>query len=722
MRVVVVVPSAASAAGSAVELAAEVRRHLAVEPELVWGGDPHLRPPGRWTGAGDRWFAAGLPAGLARLAAHPRLVGLVHGLAAVAGGERDDSPVLFLDAVRAVLLGSLEPPGDAVGTIDRLVPDVDGASPTSADLAAHGPYGLAALSVPADLVEHVGVRLLDAGPEGPPGRLLAAALAGSPVRPLPGEVVGWASPGAARVLDNEHVDRDEPWRVGFARPPRVRWSDRTELLAEVRVPAEPDDLRLPGGIPVDATIRRIVSDHLRDEQHGRRWAPDPWGEPDAFVAWLATPANPWEPAIGRYWYALWHDRQDLRAAFPDPSGDDLAAFRRWADHRHEWEPHAPLLPACRRPASPWIDAGRDRGGVDLIGYFGTEVSLASVSERIRAGLDAVGIPYRTIDLRRSGSPRRPGVVTDDVLSYDTAVVVANPDQVPALLAEHGDVLAGRRLVGFWHWDVEHVPDHVVHQMRHFEQIWVLNEFTERSLAAASGSIPIRSLPLRVPEPIASAASRSQLGLPDDRRVVLVTFDHLSLTERKNPVGAIEAFRRAFPEPTEDGPVLVVKSINADQRWVEHERVRLAAAGRSDIVVVDRMLSRADQSALIARADVLLSLHRSEGLGLHLVEAMWLGTPTIATRYSGNLAFMDDDNSLLVDAVLVPVERTEGFFPPEARWADPDLDQAAEHLRRLLADEDLRTRLAAAGRARIERQPSFEETGRTIAAWCGIEVR
>jgi glycosyltransferase involved in cell wall biosynthesis len=228
--------------------------------------------------------------------------------------------------------------------------------------------------------------------------------------------------------------------------------------------------------------------------------------------------------------------------------------------------------------------------------------------------------------------------------------------------------------------------------------------------------------LPVPEPQPSAATRDDLGLPVDRPVVLVTFDHLSVTERKNPLGAIEAFRRAFPEPGDDGPVLVIKTMNADQRWVEHERIRVAAMDRPDVIVVDRLLTKADQMALVAHADVMLSLHRAEGLGLHLIEAMWLGTPTVATRYSGNLSFMDDSNSLLVDADMIGVERGEGFFPSEASWADPDLDQAASHLRMLLGDADLRRRLAAAGRARMEQQPTFEAIGRTIAAWCGIEIR
>ena len=90
-------------------------------------------------------------------------------------------------------------------------------------------------------------------------------------------------------------------------------------------------------------------------------------------------------------------------------------------------------------------------------------------------------------------------------------------------------------------------------------------------------------------------------------------------------------------------------------------------------------------ALIAHSDCLVSLHRSEGLGLHLMEAMWLGVPVIATRYSGNLEFMHDHNSALVDAELVAVTDRQGYYPTEAVWADADLDQAAETMRRMVDD-------------------------------------
>jgi glycosyltransferase involved in cell wall biosynthesis len=719
--------------------------HTHVEP--IWTGDPQLRPPGRW--ADDpRATIGGLPGGVVRAAVDGTRRALVIGLDVVARGTE---PALLLDAGSVLAVRPVAIPDDAVGVVARGAPPVDGFTPTVADLAQWGPYSTAILSAPPSTAADLVTRLLDAGDGVAPGLALAASLADHRVHILPGEVLGWpvCPPDGADALqpghtgpalfDLIHLDRDEPWHLDLGLvAPRVRLSERPELAGRLRPPLLVGDLRAPGGIEIDGAVRTLLADQVRAARRGDAPVPpDPWDQPTEFVAWLESPARTWEPQLGRYWFELWLQRADLRQAFPDPVGADLARFREWADHRHRYEATSSLVRSHRSdPDATWRSGGAASGGVDVVGFFGSEMSLSNVADRVVASLDAVGIPHRTASLRRTGSPAREHAVDGtlahdtlnhdtlehDTLDHDTVVVVANHDQIEPLLAEHGDVLAGRRLIGYWHWDVEHVPDEVAARMRLFDQIWVLNEYTERTLASVPGAPTVRSLPLPVSEPQVSPASREELGLPAGRPVVLVTFDHLSVTERKNPLGAIEAFRRAFPEPTDDGPVLLVKTMNADQRWVEHERVRIAAMDRPDVLVVDRLLPKPDQMALVAHADVMLSLHRAEGLGLHLIEAMWLGTPTIATRYSGNLSFMDDANSLLVDAAMISVERGEGFFPPEAFWADPDLDQAASHLRRLIGDAALRRRLAAAGRARMEQQPSFEEIGRTIAAWCGIQVR
>ncbi len=114
---------------------------------------------------------------------------------------------------------------------------------------------------------------------------------------------------------------------------------------------------------------------------------------------------------------------------------------------------------------------------------------------------------------------------------------------------------------------------------------------------------------------------------------LVVFDHNSVFERKNPVGAIEAFKLAFESPRDDVR-LVIKSINADTHPDGQDRLRYAADGRPDIVLMDEYLSAQDKNALVASCDAYVSLHRSEGFGISLAEAMLLGKPVIASDYSG----------------------------------------------------------------------------------------
>ena len=172
-------------------------------------------------------------------------------------------------------------------------------------------------------------------------------------------------------------------------------------------------------------------------------------------------------------------------------------------------------------------------------------------------------------------------------------------------------------------------------------------------------------------------TRERLGFPR-RFLFLFLFDFLSVLQRKNPLGLIEAFTRAFSP--DEGPVLVIKSINGSLRASELEQVRMAAAGRPDILVVDRHYSAEEKNALLGACDCYVSLHRSEGLGLTLAEAMALGKPVIATGYSGNLHFMTPDNSYLVDYTLSAVPPACGPYPTTARWAAPDLGHAARLLR------------------------------------------
>jgi glycosyltransferase involved in cell wall biosynthesis len=125
-------------------------------------------------------------------------------------------------------------------------------------------------------------------------------------------------------------------------------------------------------------------------------------------------------------------------------------------------------------------------------------------------------------------------------------------------------------------------------------------------------------------------------------------------------------------------------------------------------VRNELLPAGDRLALVAAADCYVSLHRSEGLGLTMAEAMAVGTPVIATAYSGNLDFMPAGSALLVPAAEVQVGPGH-YYPAEGHWADPDLDAAVEMMRRVEADPALRRDLADSGRMAL--QPfGYEQVG------------
>src|SRR5690606_24413659 len=172
--------------------------------------------------------------------------------------------------------------------------------------------------------------------------------------------------------------------------------------------------------------------------------------------------------------------------------------------------------------------------------------------------------------------------------------------------------------------------------QYVDEVWAATEYLRSAFASAElAPVSLVPSPLVFPTPEPAAGDRTRLGL-DDRFTVLFSFDFLSVVDRKNPLGLVEAFTRAFGP--DDGARLILKGINGDVFPDKREELIDAAAARDDIEVWDTYLSARDRLALVAMVDCYASLHRSEGLGLTMAEAMALGTPVVATAYSGNLDF------------------------------------------------------------------------------------
>lgn len=318
-------------------------------------------------------------------------------------------------------------------------------------------------------------------------------------------------------------------------------------------------------------------------------------------------------------------------------------------------------------------------GVNFVGFLEAESGLGEVARRLAAVLEASEVPLAAIPYRDTLG--RQGHAVDLPLAedapYDTNLISLSADDLVRFAADVGTGFFARRYsIGVWFWETTVFRASDREATRFLDEIWVASEYVHQAIASQV-DIPVHVVPIPIEPPPGPFRVRSDLDL-SDRFMFLFVFDFWS-AERKNPVAVVRAFTSAF-EPDE-GPVLVLKSING-QEWEPEQLERLRAAGgeREDIVVRDGYISGAERDSYVEACDCYVSLHRSEGLGLTMAEAMACGKPVIATAYSGNLEFMSEENSHLVPYRLVGVPETWWAHAPGARWAEPNVDVAARLMR------------------------------------------
>ncbi|HTX00385.1 MAG TPA: glycosyltransferase [Acidimicrobiales bacterium] len=254
------------------------------------------------------------------------------------------------------------------------------------------------------------------------------------------------------------------------------------------------------------------------------------------------------------------------------------------------------------------------------------------------------------------------------------------------------------VIGCWYWELASLPPAIAEQVGRVDEIWVASSFVADAMRGCT-SVPIVKVPAVV-QPVAdTTVTRAQLGIPEDVFAFCFSFDGHSTVARKNPFGLIEAYRMAFDRRARARDVaLVIKSQNL-RHLSEADAMLRAELGAVGGILIDGELSAPTMSALLGLCDAYVSLHRAEGFGLGLAEAMYLGKPVIATGYSGNTEFMTPLNSFPVPYQLEPVRLgdsrfnpwMERVYTPESTWASPDLGAAARWMRRIYEHLELGTR-------------------------------
>ena len=298
--------------------------------------------------------------------------------------------------------------------------------------------------------------------------------------------------------------------------------------------------------------------------------------------------------------------------------------------------------------------------------------------------------------------------------FRTRVICVNPDMLGEAFHHDG---FGRYQdayrVGFWFWELERLPRMWVEHAKLVDEIWVATDFVADAVRRDVSDRPVVKIRTPLITPMLDRTySRTEFGLRDDCCLFMFSFAYGSFATRKNLHAVIVAFRRAFPLGTEHAQ-LVIKTSQSELFATARAKLMALASGDLRIVFINSYLSRKELIGLQSTIDCYLSLHRSEGLGLGLAECIALGKPAIATAYSGNLEFMNTENSFLVDFKLIPVR--EGEYPDfeGQMWADASVEHAATHMQTVYTDRARATYVGLAGKNYLAQNFNHQTVGQAI---------
>ena len=498
---------------------------------------------------------------------------------------------------------------------------------------------------------------------------------------LPGSLLSELAQGyAQRVLEEGHRDAKE-WPYTYS--------------------------ALPNGIPLDRVVRAAyVVAHGESAVRSSIFEEQGAAE---LCAWLASPAaRGGAHGVNRYLETLHAVHPGLTDAFPDLGGRGGTNLVAWARVYGRSEIPIPdaLLPGF---------AGGTVGaplGMNVVGYFDAVLGVGEAARQLIGALESEQIEAATISMAASASPRESSLAVESVEPrFPVSLICVNADMVPAFVQSAGSgFFVDRYSIGYWWWEVSRFPDRWLSSFDYLDEVWAGSRHVADALAEVS-PVPIVRIPPPVEMDDPPPLARAELGLPEGF-LFLFVFDYASVFERKNPLATVDAFKRAFSAG--DDAQLVLKCINHESEPQSHARLLAACDERPDIHVIDRTVTPAEKDAMIASCDCFVSLHRSEGFGFTMAEAMWLGRPVIATGYSGNLDYMAADNSWLVDFELVPIGSGADPYPAEGVWAQPNVEHAATLMREVFDDPAAAAARAARGQEQIRKSHSRQASGRAIA--------
>lgn len=498
------------------------------------------------------------------------------------------------------------------------------------------------------------------------------------------------------------------------------------LLSLERSAAPPLSREEIGWLTADAgyeTRRRPRVPRLAMEMHRRRADllrafPDPLGaDREGMALWYSTSGRqeyrlpepvvrpvlrslPWRKQA---WARLWWERQRRRQrTVPPPAAP------------------APAAPAAASPRSPLARAAGTAAreisrspcpeGINVIGWATAPTGVGEACRGTLKALEQAGIPCALwpLDGRADGAPGAVAEGAGQGLPYEISLYHVNADMMETIQRRlPRSFTAGRHRIGYWFWELSHFPLLFAEAFRHVDEVWAPTRFCQEAYQPLS-PVQVRWMPPGVEPTEAVPADREALGIDPEAFLFFFAFDALSVPERKNPAGLLRAFARVARVCRRPLHLLLkVNHAEADPAYVANLQT---LADLLPVTLMTGTLSRQELNGLTAACDAYVALHRSEGLGLPLIEAMFLGKPVVATGYGGVTDFLDDETGFVVGHKLTALARPQGPYPAGAVWAEPDLEHAAALMLALVKDPQCGAPKVEAARRKVHSLYSPEAAG------------
>jgi glycosyltransferase involved in cell wall biosynthesis len=320
--------------------------------------------------------------------------------------------------------------------------------------------------------------------------------------------------------------------------------------------------------------------------------------------------------------------------------------------------------------------------VEVAGYLSMTAGIGESARLCADALAKAGIPIRLADVSTDPAEKRGVEWTPPTLAEGAAatrILHLNPPMLPRGILKLGiGNFAKTFNIGYWAWELEIIPREWQHALRYVNAVFVPSEFTRQAIARHT-SIPVITVPHPVAERPAAPGMRAQFGIPDDAFLISTIFSAGSSINRKNPDAVLKAFRQfAARHPK---AFLLMKASGDPARDTRLGALVAAANEIGNVRVITENLPSSAIAGIIRQSDTYISLHRSEGFGLTVAEAILGGTPVVSTGWSGTADFCDPQNTWNTEYALIPVVDSHPEFAAltEARWADASPDHAARQL-------------------------------------------